>query len=272
MVSFRPHGRMGNFLYMAAHIFGFAKKHGLEYSMPNNSTDPIWNPLFLQHLVSPNYIPKEDILINENWNEHQQFNDYQFKEEWRDKNVVFNGYNQSYKYWDFCRQEMLRAFDFPWAPIPNIISIHVRRGDYLLYPTKHPVITIEYLTKAVDIFRQNGYKHFKFHSDDIQWCVACGLNLHFPDCDFEFSQVKGAIQNLISMSECEGQICSNSTLALWGAELNQNPKKMIVVPNEKNWFGPDNPYTVKDLYRPEWIRVSYPLNYWTKDKGFITVE
>lgn len=271
MVSFRPHGRMGNFLYMAAHTIGYAKKHGLEYSMPNSTNDHFWNPIYFPHLIHPNFIKREDILINENWNAEQHYNEYEFKEEWRGKNIVFNGYNQSYKYWDFCREEMLKDFGFPWELNEWVCSIHCRRGDYLKYPNIHPVITIDYLRQAVEIMHFKGIRKFKFHSDDIPWCQSCGLAEMFPDCEFTFSIGKNEVEDLISMSECSHQIASNSTLSLWGAELNRNPNKVVIVPAMKNWFGPDNKLSVKDLYRPEWIQVSYDLIFWTKDKGFVTV-
>ena len=258
IVSFRNAGRFGNFLYQSAMAFGYSKKYDIEFSVPNYTHNKIWSPIYLQHLVSPNHQQgREDVLINENWNDQRQYNEYEYKPEWKDKHVIFNGYNQSFKYWHFCRDEMLDAFGFPWKENKGVASIHARRGDYLQYPTKHPVITIEYLQKAVEILHFKGIRKFLFHSDDIPWCMSCGLNLMFPDCEFEYSVGKNEVEDLISMANCEHQICSNSTLSTWAGELNRNPNKVVIVPAMSNWFGPDNKLTVADMYRPEWVQISY---------------
>jgi len=48
-------------------------------------------------------------------------------------------------------------------------------------------------------------------------------------------------------------------MALVAAEINKSPNKVVVVPGEDNWFGWENraKMTVKDLYRPEWIKIPY---------------
>lgn len=254
---------MGNFLFMAAAAFAYSKEHGIEFSVPGNTHNEKWCPVYFKHLVNPNYVQgREDVLINEIWNEHQQFQFIPFLEQYRDKQIVLNGYWQSPRYFDFCREDLLAAFNLPYQFKKGVCSIHVRRGDYLLYPTKHPVITIEYIQKAVETMRdKKGITKFLFHSDDIPWCITSGIHLLFPDCEFEYSTGKNEVEDLISMSECEHQIISNSTLAWWGAEMNQNKNKVVVVPSIRNWFGPENHLTVKDLYRPEWIEVDYKPSY-----------
>lgn len=259
MVSTRRFGRFGNELYQLSMVVGMAKKHNLEWSMPRRTHEPFWHPIHFPNLFNSKWKEGvEDVLINEVWNKEQHFQEVEFKEEWRDKQVVLNGYWQSYKYWDFCRQDVLDAINFPWELKEKVVSIHVRRGDYLLTPAHHPVVTTEYLRQAVEIFREKkGIRKFKFFSDDITWCLGCGIAQMFPDCEFEYSIGQNEVQDLIEMSCHENQICSNSTLALWGAELNRNPRKVVVVPSEKTWFGPANQLSVKDLFRPEWIQVSY---------------
>lgn len=260
IVCHRPNGRMGNFLFMAAACFGYSQKHGLEFSVPSKTHNHIWSPIYFPHLINPNYVQgREDVLINELWNAEQQYQEIEFQELWRDKQVILNGYWQSYKYFDFCRNELLKAFDLPWNFNKGVAALHVRRGDYLLHPTKHPVVTMEYLIKAVEVLRdKKGIHKFVFFSDDIPWCITCGIHLHFKDCEFEYSTGRNEIQDLIEMSSCEHIAISNSTLSWWGAELNQNPGKVIITPDEENWFGPDNKHlTVMDLLRPDWVRIKY---------------
>lgn len=258
MVSFRHFGRLGNWLYQLASSYSYALEHGLDFSVPNTTNDPVWNPLYNQHLVNVNYTGQENILLNEVWTADQHFQHYPFKEEWRGLNIVFNSYNQSYKYFDKYRDEIIKAFGYPYEMNKGVCSIHVRRGDYLLYPTKHPVITEEYLIEAIWQMIDNGIGAFKFHSDDINWCKNFIQKVENENIEFQFSENKTPEQDLISMANCEYNICSNSTLALWGAELNQNPDKIVIVPHEDNWFGYGNKnLSVKDLYRSEFIQIPY---------------
>ena len=257
--SFRHFGRMGNFLWECACAYGFAKKHNLIFSVNPITNDTKWNPVYLEHLVHPNFQLQEDILINEHWTTTQHFNDYQYTDEMVGKNIIFNGYNQSYKYWDFCREEMLNDFRFPYNKREKYISVHIRRGDYLKYRKLHPVVTHEYLDKAIVRMMESGFEDytFLFHSDDIEWAKEYASK--WGNLKVEFSEGKDEIGDLISMANCEHQICSNSTLATWGAELNRNPDKIVIVPSEQNWFGIDNSIkmTIKDMYRPEWIQITY---------------
>lgn len=255
-VGYRHFGRMGNFLYQTAAAIGYAKKHGLKYSVPSQTNDAKWNPLYLQHLVDANFEQgREDILINEVGHDYQEI---PFEEAWRNQYIQLNGYWQSYKYYDFMMAELLDLFNFPYEMNKGVCSIHVRRGDYLLYPTRHPVVTVEYLSKAINTIIDRvgiGIK-FKIFSDDIEWCKDAIPGIYGELC--EFSEGKTELEDLILMANCEHNICSNSTMSTWASELNRNPNKIVIVPSEDNWFGLDNKHLeVKDMYRPEWVQIAY---------------
>jgi hypothetical protein len=259
MVSTRRFGRLGNELYQYAAVIGYAIKHGIEWSLPRKTNDYVWNPVHFQNLYNEKWEEgREDILLNENWNAEQHYQEIPFLEE---KQIVLNGYWQSWKYWDFCRDEILKVFNFPYQKKEGLVSVHVRRGDYLLYPTKHPVITEDYLVSAIDNITSNTNRRwiFKFFSDDIDWCKWFGSRVFALSPEsIDYSEGQNEIQDLTEMSCCEHQICSNSTMSVWAAELNQNIQKIIVVPSEDNWFGVDNKHmTVKDLFRPEWVQIKY---------------
>jgi len=258
MVSTRRMGRLGNELFQYAAVIGYAEKHGLEFSFPRKTNDPVWNPVHFKNLYNENWVEgREDVLLNEVWNGQQHYQEIPFREEWREKQIVLNGYWQSYKYYDFCRDKVLDTFGFKWELNKGVCGVHVRRGDYLLYPTKHPVVTVEYLRQGIEAMRYKGINRFKFFSDDIPWCLSCGIHLIFPDCEFEYSVGKNEMEDLVDMSCCEHQIISNSTMSWWAAELNRNPLKACVIPSRLNWFGPGNPYKVDDLYRENFIEIFY---------------
>ncbi len=231
MVGFRNMGRMGNFLFEAATALAYSLKHGLDFTVPEKTNDPYWNPLYFSHLVNPNYNPNlAQIVLRE---KGHQYNEIPFAESWRNKNIILEGYFQSELYFKDYRPEILKAFDLPWHP-HNDISIHVRRGDYLKYPHKHPVVPREYYVEALKIFWLLGYKEAYVFSDDIKWCKEFfpALKIGFV---FHYSEGKTEMEDLIGISNCAGgHINSSSTFSWWSSWLDQNPKKVIVTP--ELWF------------------------------------
>lgn len=143
--------------------------------------------------------------------------------------------------------EIVKYFseEFPELLNKNVTCINVRRGDYLLNPTTHPVITKEYILKA-DSLIENTDVYFVI-SDDIDWCKD---NIKFPNCKFiEYSTWKA----LWLMSLCKNFIISNSSFSWWGAYLSRDPEKKVVAP--KTWCGPTGPQNTIDVICDNWIGV-----------------
>jgi hypothetical protein len=245
MIGTRFYGRCGNVLFQAAHCIAFALKNNEDFSMPNKTNDPYWNPLYLQHLVNPNYIQgQEDILINENGHQWQPV---EYQESWRGKQVVLNGYWQTEKYFKEYRTIILDLFDFPYTKKDGYISVHVRRGDYLHLTEKHPPVTKEWYERAMSMFPEC---KFKFFSDDIVWCKQTFGDR--PDC--EFSTNGNEVDDLVEASCCEHNICSASTFSFWIYWLNRNEEKKGIFP--QLWFSPGwCNLDTSDILPPEVIKL-----------------
>lgn len=227
MVSFRAAGRMGNFLFEAASSYGYARRHNLEWSVPNWTTNNFWSPLYLQHLVHPEYNKREDVLINENGMQYQEI---PFKEEWRNKNIVLNGYWQTDLYFREYREDILNLFAYPYKMIEDTCSIQARFGDYLIIEGKHILVDESYLSNAMKyVNEETGISKFKVFSDDINYFKTNFGYLY----DFEYS-TNGIEQDLIEISCCHSNINSSSTFSWWGAWLNRNPEKIVVT--QEKWF------------------------------------
>jgi len=260
MVTFAPQGRLGNFLLEAATAYSYALKHGLQYSSPTKSTSEIWNPLYLQHLVNPDFNPSlPEMLIDE---KQHNFKELPFDESWRNLNIKIRGYFQSELYFKEHRQEILEAFRFKWEMIPNVVSIHIRRGDYVELPTKHPVVTNEFISKAFALFAEKGYKTFWVFSDGIEWCRANINTDVYPDYNFEYKGRgdggRTEWENMELGSCCEHNIVSNGTFGWWQGWLNRNPNKIVVTPHEDNHFGFNNKHNDVSDYTPkDWKRIKY---------------
>ncbi len=125
----------------------------------------------------------------------------------------------------------------------DVVSIHVRRTDYLSLPHRHPFVGVKYLEKAVAMFAARGGGHklrFFVCSDDIPWCRKFFSRKAFKECDFVFSEGNDVMTDLFLMAKCRGgHICSNSSFSFWGAylgSLDSPPGSQLTV-FPSMWFG-----------------------------------
>ena len=126
----------------------------------------------------------------------------------------------------------------------NVTAIHVRRGDYLLNPNFHPVPSIEYYNKAIEII---GDGKFVLISDDIDWCKN-----NFIGDKFIFSPFTSEIYDLHLLLNTNNHIIANSSFSWWGAYLCEKNNKVIA---PKTWFGPNGPKDTQDIYLKNWIKL-----------------
>lgn len=235
----KQYGRLGNNLFQKAAAIGYAMKHGLQYDLSDKVPWRQYHEAIKE--ASHQY---QELLFDERMTCH---------------NVILDGYWQSDRYFAHCREEVLKAFGYLWELKEGWCSIHVRRGDYLQYPDKHPVVTPTYLNQAVNMMLSKGCSKFIFFSDDVEWCmsyVQCGeWNDHVT---VKYSTDKSEQEDLELMSCCEHNIISNSTFSWWGAWLNQNPNKVVISPSKDNWFGPGNAHLdTSDIIPGSWIQIKY---------------
>jgi hypothetical protein len=175
-------------------------------------------------------------------------------------NVKLVGHFQSEKYFINHKNELLDLFEIDEKTKTTLLekygevlnqdtcSIHVRRGDYLGLPNHHPTQPISYYQNAIKIIGEE--KHFLIFSDDIKWCEE----------NFNFLKNKTFVsgnldyEDLYLMSMCKHNIIANSTFSWWGAWLNKNESKQVVIPSK--WFGISNSHlNTNDLYCDKWIKL-----------------
>jgi hypothetical protein len=112
--------------------------------------------------------------------------------------------------------------------IPDKTALHVRRGDYLQLPERHPVPSQAYLQTAVE--RVAGTNIVVF-SDDVPWCRE---NLRWAE-PVLFMEGNADYEDLFLMAACDHHIIANSSFSWWGAFLSANPHPMYPT----HWYGPD---------------------------------
>jgi glycosyl transferase family 11 len=135
----------------------------------------------------------------------------------------------------------------------NSISLHIRRGDYLL-DGRSCTINIDYYKNAVALINKKVTDpHFFIFSDDIEWAKE---NIREQNSTFiDWNSCDKSYVDMQLMSTCKHNIIANSSFSWWGAWLNNNPGKIVIAP--QHWM----PHThgTRDLIPGSWIKI--PVDY-----------
>jgi hypothetical protein len=253
-------GRLGNQMFQYAALRGIAAKHGYDYCLPpvdligthdQNcalSDANIFNtfklPLVEQKVLNAPVVQEASFEFDTNL-----FNNC------IDNSDLF-GYFQTEKYFLHIKENIRKAFSFKDELYNNcleqfssefgtteVISIHVRRGDYINY-THHPIQNISYYEKSLSYFNNN--LPVIVFSDDIEWCRNQQI---FDNDRFILSEGNSTQVDLCLQTFCNYHIIANSSFSWWGAWLAKSKK--VIAP--KNWFGPPLTHNTKYLYPSSWI-------------------
>lgn len=257
-------GGLGNQLFVAAHAIAQGITHNREVVFVPRSYTP------LQGRQTKNYINNifRNLKFVDNINGFERVFETPLGEvihNLKNGNIVFDGYFQSSKYF-LGHDEKIREIFSPTEEFisemmkkhpelnqENTLSIHIRRGDCLMFPDIHPVSTEKYIERAVKEIGK--YSHVFVFSDDKLWVKE---NLKFENVTYVNDE---DYREMWLMSLCKNNVIVNSTFSWWGSFLNKNPNKKIVAPSI--WFGPKGPRDPKDIYEPYWVVLD--VNY---DNGF----
>lgn len=232
MITTRLFARLANQAFMISAVIAHAKRMNTTYSIPKKTTSPrIWPTYF-------NNLPYNYRATRHFYKEKRHCYDPLPNQD----DLTIEGYFQSERYFLDAKKEIAEAlgFEIPgidFAPIIGNIAVHVRRGDYLLYPTQFPVLPMEYYIDAINVMASRGFQHFKIYSDDIPWCKENFKRKEFDGLIISFSIVKDPVQDMKYMYYSSGFIIANSTYGLFPALLRQdNPP--VVAPEDDRWYGP----------------------------------
>lgn len=242
-------GRLGNFMFEVATAYAYSIKHSMDYNV--NQSEDVNNYLnrFFPLIETKKSLPAK----HDKWKEPT----HAYTEIPKFDNVKILEYFQSEKYFKEYRNDILRLFNFPYEKIQGWTSIHVRRGDYLIYWNSFPPVDERYLGTAMRLMAKNGYKKFMVFSDDIAWCKSNLNAVKYPEYQFIYSEGKNEFEDMAKGSCCEHNIISNSTFSWWQAWLNQNPNKLVVSPSKYNWFGKRVKLSTEDIIPETWVQIAF---------------
>jgi hypothetical protein len=180
----------------------------------------------------------------------------------KDFDISMHGIFQSYKYTAEIRTILLKDFAFPEKGLParikqllskiqcaNSVAVHVRRNDYVALGT---TCGLPYYRRAAAYLHER-FKNLKFFvfSDDPAWVRD---NFRFLSNCFIIdtsNTKKSDYYDLLLMTKAKHNIIANSSFSWWAAWLNQNPWKIVCVPDR--WLPPF--LTTDEICPPEWVRI-----------------
>lgn len=227
MVTCKLWAGTANQLFMISATICHALRMNTNYAIPRKTINPrIWRT-YVNHLpeVRPGYSTKS----------YFRQPGHSFTPIPDEQDITLEGYFQSEKYWYEFKEQLAGLLGFQYKPA-EYVAVHVRRGDYLLYPDRFPVLPTVYYQTAIDYMSDKGYDIFRIFSDDIPWCKKFfGDGLIGPDIEYSIGQ--DPMQDIKDMFNAKAYILANSTFSLFPALLrSDNP--LVIAPAEHRWFGP----------------------------------
>jgi hypothetical protein len=127
------------------------------------------------------------------------------------------------------------------------VSVHLRRGDYTVEWDGRNLLPVRYYDNAIAAIRETHPNSIFFvFSDDIASARESLQKLE-PAVFVDHNAEDAAHEDLRLMSACRHHILANSTFSWWGAWLNPNPDKVVVVPDPWHLSNPH-----PNLIPPTW--------------------
>ena len=211
-------------------------------------------------------LPKQSIisnfyvLLNKIKNKLSGNNQVLKRDSYDENKIIYDGYWHDLKFFD---EETIDLFEFnndigsinvehinKFSKY-NSISVHIRRGDYMNNASVYGnICTKEYYEKAIHYFNEKFENNFfVFFSDDIIW-VKENFNLSNALYIDNNKKDKSYI-DMYLMSKCNHNIIANSSFSWWGAYLNRNKNKTVIMPSK--WYNED--INTFKLFIDNWIKL-----------------
>lgn len=191
-----------------------------------------------------------------------------YDKEWykKDRNIYYTETYSSEKYFENAKELIQQKFIFSEITeeknlelinkIKNreSVSIHVRRGDYIGNNVVGNMVKLDYYNEAIK-YIENKVKNpiYIIFSNDIEWCKE-NLNLINKEVVYvEWNKKEKSFRDMQLMSLCKHNICTNSGFSWWGAWLNKNLEKIVIIPEK--WYSSESKISSDDIAPQNWIKI-----------------
>ncbi|MEY2811468.1 MAG: hypothetical protein RI991_463 [Bacteroidota bacterium] len=285
MIITELNGGLGNQLFQYAAGLSLALKHQttLKVSIQFKNNDTSRN-LGLSHF-NTNIIEANQEEINQFYSSSTLNRSLQallpppFKHYFREKhfayqsgfnklgpNVYLKGYWQSELYFSSIIDQVKATFTLKpeyYSSVLSLIeeiktsesvSIHIRKGDYLLHPYSEYYASLEsayYITAIAALQEQHPQLKLFVFTDDPNW-VNENLHLASPYRLISGIETSSMYEDFQAMLSCKYHIIANSSFSWWTAWLSAREGKKVIAP--KQWFK-NGPTDTQDLVPKSWLIV-----------------
>ena len=211
------------------------------------------NPYLYSHLTKEQQKKISDQLLPAERFDEKLFSDSKY--------IGLSGYGQNPHFFEHVSRKIQKEFQFkePLSPKnkkladqmkrENSICVHVRRGDYLRWG--YPILTLPYYEKAVDyiLSKDSDTPRLYVFSNDTDWVKR------FFKTSWSQTIIEGNsdIQDLQLMTNCRHNVIANSSYSWWGAYLNPNPDKIVVMPDKWDYW---HDWWAKEIRPETWHMMS----------------
>lgn len=174
-------------------------------------------------------------------------------------NVFLDGYWQSIRYIDLVKDILRQEFVFKKElegrnkELQQLIlhnpsiSIHVRRGDYLVLNNYIQLDSTYYNSAVQYVINHESKPIILCFSDDIEWCRS---HIKYDSIIYvDWNKGDNSYIDMQLMSCCKHNIVANSSFSFWGAWLNSNPNKIVIRPHNSY----KNSKEAIDRWPNEWV-------------------
>uniref|UniRef100_A0A6C0I9Q4 Alpha-1,2-fucosyltransferase n=1 Tax=viral metagenome TaxID=1070528 RepID=A0A6C0I9Q4_9ZZZZ len=283
--SIEVSGGLGSQLFQLAYIISFLRlskknriKRKLVFKEGNASKDVYrkthWNTLFQGLFRVVNASDFEKIPFNSLYIEVIPHKYIEPKADIKD-NVFFDGKYQTFKYIDdslrekmtniiYSNEDIMYPAYYKYRDIldyfgsdtkdNDMVSLHIRRGDYLSLSNYNYNLEMNYYKEALQIANK---KNVVVFSDDIEWCINNfndyvnrdgAYNVYFVSNKI-YKETEVLIKDdieLILMSMFQNNIIANSCFSLWASFISFYKNKIVVAP--KRWYSCDGCKEYDEVY------------------------
>ena len=282
-------GGIGNQLFQIAYIIYFlrlSKRHRIKRKLVFECKDDIgtnpleihrktyWNTLFkgLFRILSVEDFNNIPLNIVYSEIEQHKYNEPPYNAK---NNIIFKGNYQTFKYIDESLRDKMIGFVYSNEDImypayykyrdildyfgsntkdDDMVSLHIRRGDYLSLSNYNYNLEMSYYKEAIDIANK---KNIVVFSDDIEWCIENFDKYVNRDNIYKVYYVSPSIfkENelnikddieFILMSMFKNNIIANSYFSLWASFISYYKTKIVIAP--KRWYSFDGCTEYDELF------------------------
>lgn len=272
-ITFKTIGEAGNLasqIQQYASLYAIAKENNLEIIFPESSLSRGYGFKFAKALEIPiitkkdefftDFIdvrPNDKLLVDESLFNLPKGNNYNLTFRFDLFHYWYPKYKNDIDKWNW-NQNHLNSASKIYQKIKiegkEMVSLHVRRGDYLLPQHNHYCqLDTPYYGEALNYFFSEIDKYqFVIFSNDIEWCRE---NLIDENEIVTFIDPGIDYVDLVLMSLCDHNIIANSSYSLWAAFKNKNKHKKVYCPT--NYLKPYSPWShINGNYYPkEWFNI-----------------